>query len=239
MSIAHCTQSTTRSGRRALAVAALTALSWLPVAQAATYDAATEMTGTNPSGVWQYGRDNHLTAAYDFVAFDHFDSSPAGLGWNTPGYQELGAPGIWVNTAGATQYGVADGQLALHPGPAGGGTSGDAAILRFTAPTAGSWLVSAQFLAGDGGATDAWVVLNGQFGSPLASLGNTDLGVAFNQSVLMQAGDTLDFAVGNAGSFYSDNTPLVLTISSVPEPGSAVLLLAGLLGVARLQSRRR
>jgi len=222
-----------------LALAGLAALLGQPAAQAATHVAAAEMTSTNPSGVWQYGRDDHLTPGYDFVAFDHFDDGPAGHGWNTPGYQSLGAPGIWINTAGATQYGVAHGQLSLHPGPDGGSASGDAAILRFTAPSSASWQVSAQFLSGDGGATDAWVVLNGQFGTPLASLGSTGLGVAFHQVVQMQAGDTLDFAVGNAGSFFGDNTPLVLTVSTVPEPGSAVLLLAGLLGLARRQSRRR
>jgi hypothetical protein len=88
--------------------------------------------------------------------------------------------------------------------------------------------VLGQFFAGDGGETDAQIVRNS---SLFQSLGSTTYNPNFSISNLFLAtGDTLDFVIGNSGSFSADNTPVVLQISTaVPEPltllgaGTAVL----------------
>jgi len=199
-----------------------------PVAHAA-WDATADFnatTITNPNGVWSYGYDPAATAGYQLKTFDLFTATLLPIAWQDSTYVYSMAPNFEKNTATSRIAGTLPGQIALHPGPA---TNGDAAILRFTAPQTGSYSIRAQFFAGDLGETEAWAVLNNDFLAPLGALGTTNLNPKFSIGALsLAADDTVDFVVGNRGSYFGDTTPLTAQISVVPEPGIPMLLLLGL-----------
>ena len=204
-------------------------------AQAATYDATAEFqTLSNPGSVWSYGYSSSAGAGYALTLFDAAGASA----WSMSNYSTLGTPAAFLNT-GAPVNGVGTGQLALHPGPL---ANGDVAILRFTAPTAGSYSVTGQFFAGDIGSMQGLLILNDDATHPLQTFGNTtDASVFAPLTLTLAAGAHLDFAVGNNGSFYYGSTPLSVQINSapVPEPSSYALLLGGLGLMGWMAKRRR
>jgi hypothetical protein len=223
---------TRRLTARALALATLaTGLQ----AHAALYDPTVDWVDGSQSGPWSFGWDDGL-GSYSFQAFDIYsrglDSHTVGVDsqqWNKVGYQSFGGPGVYQNLSSNVWGGVPPGGMVLHPGPDGADTTGDAAVLRFTAPTTGSYTVNASFGDGDFGETLAWVLLDGNFTTPLAALGATSLNPSYSQTLTLTAGQTLDFMVGNAGDFFFDSTALAVTVSApVPEPEGLALMLAGL-----------
>lgn len=225
--------------RTTLTVALLAATS---TGFAATYDAAADFTSattTNPNGVWSYGYDAAGDGgAYSLVPFDLYTPSASSLLWQKTGYISLNTPAFFKALIGPIG-GTATGEVALHPGPATGFANDDAAILRFTAPANGVYAVNSQFFVGDNGDTTAWVILNAQIASPLASLGSTNANPSYTNGALsLSVGDTLDFVVGNTGSYFFDTTPLNVTISSVPEPQAWALWAGGLLAMGSLVRRR-
>jgi hypothetical protein len=200
------------------------------------YDVTADyQTSSNGSGVWSYGYSPLGGTGYSLVAFDQSNT----VAWSMSNYSTLGTPAIWLNTAPYSQYGVAPGQLSLHPGPAAGG---DFTLVRFTAPTIGTYKISGQFFAGDGGSMNGSVVLDGNINAPLQYFANTTDGSIFNlNSMKLKKGETIDFAVGNNGSFYSGNTPLSasIQITPVPEPETYAMLLAGLGLIGAAVTRRK
>ena len=102
------------------------------------------------------------------------------------------------------------GQLALHPGPAN-----EFSVLRWTAPAAGEYAVSAKFASiAERATTDVHVL---HAGKPLLkgfiNLKDQGRELALSKTIAMQAGETLDFAVGSGNANYGgDNTGLTLTI---------------------------
>lgn len=203
----------------------------LPAMAAAGYDATAEYsTAGNPNGVWSYGYSSSAGAGYSLISFDAI----SGTAWQKSGYVSLGTPSIWKNT-GASAYGVDPGQISLHPGPL---ASGDVAILRFTAPSAAGYNVSAQFFDGDGGNMSAAIVVNGSALSPLASFASTNAEPTYAGLVTLAVGGTIDFVVGNNGNYLFGNTPVSAVINAVPEPETYGMMLAGL-GVLGAVIRRR
>lgn len=214
---------------RALLLAAAAAL---PMA-AQAYDAAADFsTAVNANGVWSYGYAVGAdTPPTSFTLFDH----GAGWGWDSTTYQSLGAPAIWVNAGNTTLYGIAPGQMSLHPGEA----AYSPAIVRFTAPAAATYNFSVQFFAGDTGDMNGAVFATGSHAHTVDWFSSTNTNPTVIGQIYLQAGDTLDAAVGNNGSFYSGNTGVAFSISAVPEPGAAWMLAAGLIGVACWSRRRQ
>ena len=205
-------------------------------ASAAVYDATTDFqTLSNPGSVWSYGYSHPVGPAYSMTLFDNHSSA----GWSMLGYVSLGTPAIWKNPAAYAQYGVAPGQVSLHPGPS---PDGDFAILRFTAPVVGMYNVTGQFYAGDGGSMNGSIVLDGNLSNPLQYFtATTDQSFFTPLSLHLNGGETLDFVVGNNGNFYYGNTPITVSINDVtpvPEPESYAMLLAGL-GLLSFVARRR
>ena len=207
---------------------------------AQTYNPTTDFSSSsNPTGVWSYGYSHPVgPPAYTFTLFNT-ESGGAGVvdAWSDSTYDTLGTPSVVLNNSGTSEDGVAPGQLSLNPGPVAGG---DYAIVRFTAPTAATYDVTGQFYAGDSGAMDGYIVLAGDLASPLQTFVNTTNSSTFTPfAETMTAGETLDFVVGNNdGSFYSGNTPLSVVITTVPEPDTYALMLAGL-GLVAVGARRR
>jgi RHS repeat-associated protein/uncharacterized repeat protein (TIGR01451 family) len=205
------------------------------------YDPAADFSATsNPNGVWTYGWSP--TRGGPFTADTVNQQTPIPAWFRGTGQAP---PLIGYNNTGATyQTGspmIPAGAIFMHPS-----SVGENAVLRWTAPNAGTFLVQGRFFAADtnGTTTDVAVllnssttVLNGNVNGPeiLPGLG---AGVPFSFVKTLNAGDILDFTVGfgTDGNFGSDSTGLsvVITPSSDPAttasfslPGDYDLRLAG------------
>ncbi len=174
------------------------------------------------SGVWRYG----FTSAGNVNDFNDYTlnnpAEPCGAGllqrWFRAG-EPFSLPSIW-HVAGneklvcfGTEY-PAD-MLNLHPSD-----SGLRSVLRWTAPADGTYQMSGVFRgldANSGPTADVRIVKNGGAMTEQILFNGTIVGFnsqqAFNQTVTVAAGDTLDFSVGNGGNGEEfDMVGLALTI---------------------------
>lgn len=208
-----------------------------PALATPTFDAAADFSATsNPNGAWSFGYEN-TTLGFGFT--------PATLSGNYLGvdYWQRGPdlPGAFHNPAATPNYAygtavIDPGMLILHPGPVG-----EYEVARFTAPTTGTYQFSVDFIGQDqiiGTTTDVHLLVND--GTALLVSGMvTGFHSTFSSgsySMLLQAGDTIDAAVGmgNNGTYYGDSTGLDFRVELVPAPGAAALLgLGGLLATRR------
>ncbi|MBX3390486.1 MAG: hypothetical protein KF691_13640 [Phycisphaeraceae bacterium] len=205
---------------------------------ATTYNAAADFsTSNNPNGVWSFGGQTSLGGA--FTAFSVNGTTSGFDFWHYGAYGYLGYLGAIHNgTGSAINWGTVvldPGQLALHPGAG----AGDYSLARFTAPTAGMYTFSANFIGQDyiiGTTTDVHLLVNNV--SVFDGLVNGFLATASSGTFAMNlaAGDTIDAAVGfQAGSFYGDTTGLDFNVELVPAPGPIALAL---LAIAPRRRRR-
>ena len=192
---------------------------------AVIFDAADDYsTTTNPNGAWSYG---YSTAGSPgtFVAYDTTQYLVAGVNaWDSSLLTDN--PTVSKNTTNAAvNYSTAiwqPNQLALHPG-----RLGEFSIIRFTAPLSCNYDLEGTFSGIDlvGSTTAVGVFLNGVawFSDELNYNGNGNT-ASFLGTVTMNAGDTLDFRVGdgNNGPLF-DSTGLEAIVVCVPEPSSAIL----------------
>ena len=180
---------------------------------------------TNPNDVWSYG--SLATFGGTFSTFtlrsvvNGFDS------WHGTEYKG-DLPLVGKNITGSRYLGVPDGAINMHPG------TSLYAVSRFTAPSAGDYAFFGGFGYGDGGSVDVHVLKNG------ISLFDGGDESPFSLSSALDAGDTLDFVVGNAGDVISDSTPVAVHIvySPVPEPASFAALGLGALALFRRRRSR-
>jgi hypothetical protein len=212
-----------------------------PAVHAQVYDATTDfsVTNGNPNGVWEYGYTIGLGGS--FIRFN--DPLPPSGGSMVELWRDLGSglsrtdiPSAQKNVGTTTTFNnILPGQFVLHPGP-----SNSYAVLRFTAPATTNYTLTSQYLSGDVfGETSIDVYKNSGSGAPLFSSATTSSNPSFNSTISLNIGDTLSFAVGQAGDgFQSDATPLnvQLTTVSAPEPTTITLLSLGGLGIL---ARRR
>jgi hypothetical protein len=178
-----------------------------------TWDAAADFSSVmNPNGEWSSGWTSTLGSFFNL--YPSMSISSGGVSWYDPAIVQLGAPAFWKNTAGYSQYGAQPGQVLLHPGP-----SNQFSVLRWTCPFASDYTVSVQFFVGDFGDTDAYVLKNN---ASVFGAGTTNTNPVFAQTLSLNTGDTIDFAVGSKGSFYGDNTPLNVTITTEGSPTGTI-----------------
>ena len=183
---------------------------------------------TNPFAPFSVGHFDEATLG-GFTAFsgaEHFDSwygSPAIQGYYIP--NGINVPAALVNTdtvnPATTSFGavVDPSQILLHPGGIGSGTTPPFhnAILRFTAPSAGVYLIDGDWESLDDGLTRNLILHNGT-----TLFSSTTTTSTFNFSRLLNVGDTVDFVVNDEdGSIISGSTGLRAVLTSVLVLGDA------------------
>lgn len=186
-----------------------------------SYDAVKDFSvDSNPNGTWSYGTSATLGSAFIPQTTGESDFLPGLDRWYSPaidttvqavknrtGYNVVGNP--------ATYYYPAN-MLWMHPLP------GRDNIVRWTAPTSGTFLFQGKFAGLDNvigvADTDVHILRNSATdllpGTVLLGLGTQK---TFSFSLLVNSGDTFDFVVGNgpSGVLQNDSTGLRVTITSV------------------------
>lgn len=168
---------------------------------------------SNPSYVWTYGRKPAMPCTGTFTAFIISSSQDSG---NTKGWiagKKRPYLGVYQNkktvpNTGATGVVWPPRGLALHPGGLG-----ECAVVRFTAPVAGTYDVTGHFygLDGNGSGTDVNVYVmsnNILLGNALVTA-NPSVPYSFSfTGIPLAANDTVDFAVEYDGNYTYDTTGL-------------------------------
>ena len=160
-------------------------------------------------GTWLY--DNHP----EWLLGSESNRAMQGMrGWSS---SELGTIDPCVTHNGSdqpvTMSGIRwePGQLSVHPGP-----HGEYGVVRWTAPAAGTYTVSAAFSAIDQQTTtDVHLLHQGRelFGARLRLDGQGPR-AEYQQEVVMAAGDSLDCVIGwGNGTHICDSTGLALRIT--------------------------
>jgi hypothetical protein len=174
----------------------------------------------NPNGDWSYGYSNTLGGP--FTPFSHHDANVIqGIErWGVPPAID---PAVNRNTTNAAITGPTGtnifppDMLLLHPGPAG-----EYSIVRWTAPAAGTYSITGAFRGLDRGntTTDDHIRLNSSTSLFSTTINSFDEVKPFSINRTLNAGDTLDFAVGfgDNGAYNNDSTGLAVTITRVDSP---------------------
>jgi hypothetical protein len=200
---------------------------------AITYDAALDFSlNSNPNGVWSYGFSTTLGGALVLDDENIQDSSGLYI-WRNAG-QEPNGPSFAFNPTASTITitGVTEDlvwnpyQLSMDPGSAG-----QYCVLRLNAPESGEYQIQGAFSSVDqyfGAKTDVHILLNGTSFFDSEVYGTTSV-TDFDQTIQLNAGDVVDFAVGTDGLPWGwDTTGLDAQITPVPEPSVIGLLVVGL-----------
>jgi hypothetical protein len=186
-------------------------------AAAQIYDAASDFSPiNNPNGVWSYGEETSRGATFNLYSihtkYGVLDE------WLNAG-SVSNDPGVWHNPFSYSVnqgYIVPAGGLAFHPG-----YNGENSVVRWTAPDAGTLVVSGYFM-GDAPSpvttTDVAVLYNSTTTLFSGNIDSYNVPLPFSESVKVAAGDTLDFNVGdgNDHSYRFDTTGIDATIGYVP-----------------------
>jgi hypothetical protein len=204
------------------------------VAHAANvFDLSTDFSfRNNPNKVWQYGYS--ATHSLDPAEFrvDKYADATGPVGFWHPSVSSGPGPGwypyVAYNTSSQSQFGsnkgwsVRPGQIAME-----GSNTGQYSLIRFVAPVAGAYNVTAQFEGVHFGlsTTDVHVLHNGVslFDADIAGYGGdpgfhavqgASPAASYSGKVRLSANDTVTFAVGYGKNKtnFSDTTGLVVRI---------------------------
>jgi hypothetical protein len=227
-----------------LVISATAALCLATATARADYDVAADFSASiNPNGVWTYGWTQNLGGAF---VVNTIRGTASGLDvWTGSVVSPLGTwPAIVHNGTNqsvtlSNTVTYAPGQFGMHSGP-----GGEYAVVRFTAPISGGYLLTSRFSGLDfvgPTTTDVHVLLNNSavFSAAVNSFG---AGPSYSPSSVfsLQAGDTIDFAVGFGanGNYFFDSTGLSARISAIPEPATLLQFAAGVLFLLALAQNR-
>ena len=218
-----------------IAIAVGFALALAPAAAtAATYDAFASFDGIGSAtdGAFTFG-------SYDGSSFVAFDTTGVSSFPGTLSYSSSGAlyP-VAVKTTGGSYISntvtIPSDALVLHPGP--GANGGPFSAIRFVAPTAGTYTITASAVQIDSniGTVAAGFVDGGFYTDFSLSPGGPSVlsnysPVSLSASRLFAQGQSLILLIGNDGSYNSDTTAVNFTLTggSVPEPATWALMIGG------------
>ncbi|MEX2559756.1 MAG: ELWxxDGT repeat protein [Pirellulales bacterium] len=202
---------------------------------AVTFSAAADFSATeNPAGPWSYGWLDPDSGTFSLFPESNLDPETGVVEWNDSATFDLVndaiLPAVFYN-AGDSEAFVATceaviepGQLALHPG-----RGAEASTVRWTAPAAGTYSVTATFTGADfecRPTATVFVLHNTGASEPselFFDLIDTHGDVAaFSGSVTVAAGETLDFLVNDGGNGQFGDTIIldvvILGAASTPPP---------------------
>jgi hypothetical protein len=207
-----------------------------PSAHATLYSAAADFSiSGNPNGVWSYGYSATLGSAltlYTNSGITVFGQPPNFLAWFAINPETTANDFPWAvrneaATTPASGLRLPPGGLGLHPGP---DPNNEYAVIRWTAPQAGMYEITAAFVDRDytepmygprGATSDVHVLLNGSsLYDELLDRDGWGFGpVGYLDVLSLVAGDQIDFVVGRGAddSYISDHTGLEATIVAVPD----------------------
>lgn len=203
-----------------VAMAAVLATSAPGRAATSSWDLSSDwMVGANPDGAWSYGWESSRGSSFTLMTLHAADSSIPGTDYWSGGIQGVGGPFYPEvgHNGSSTTYDFScctypGNSVVMHPGP-----DGQNAVVRWTAPAAGSYDVRATWSGNDksGTTTDDAVLLGGTqqlFAGEVTGYLATQ---RYTGTVSMVAGQTLDFTVGfgSDGSYFSDSTGVAVTIA--------------------------
>jgi hypothetical protein len=201
--------------------------------------------GNVVNGVWSYGYITTVNTAGFILdttnTNNYFGTTPANaVGFYTLTtslqYGSYQLPTDLKNvTSGNVNYSTINNwspeELLLHPG-----TADQLAVVQFTAPTAGSYVLNGFFAALDSDPTSDYVLTGSTI---LYSITSTLAPQAFSLTETLAAGQTVDFAVGFGPSGSLDNDSTGFNVTITPEPGFYGLMAIGLIGITFALRRRR
>jgi hypothetical protein len=161
----------------------------------------------NPSGAWSYG-----VIRKPGESFVLFKNNWTHLGEIQQPVWNDGGANVWINNSPNTKYGVAPGEVSIHPGP-----NGEYGVIRWTCihlaeNQTEKLTVKGAFGAGDVRNMNVSIFHNGK---KLFAATNTPKEEPFSLEIKIQPKDTIDFAVSPGPQGWGcGNTPLKLVISS-------------------------
>ena len=189
-------------------------------------DAARDFTlAANPNGVWSYRELSPASSLTTYVRTEAalMTTSDAGViggkidGWSTQAGISLNRTNDFVVVpSGGTQYDWLPRGLGWGVGFPGG----ERAVLRWTAPSAGRYAISANFTGADTlpGSTDVHIRHNAEvkFDGIVSSYrGN---GLSSTSTITAAAGDTVDFILGANGSTSFDTSAISASVVFISVP---------------------
>lgn len=208
-----------------LLASSITTLLLLVISQAglaqappAHYDAVKDFSiESNPHGVWSYGYLSSLGAPFTLFAYGG-SCTPGESVWA----ESSGCPSgvvVHVDTGkqicGTTWCNLPS-YLSSDPGP-----NCEVTVIRWTAPSAGSFLMQAEFIGEDfvfPTSTYVYVLLNSKRVLLQAPINSYELPLLFNPEALrISKGDTIDLMIGCGAdnSYVGDSTGAEMKIWSV------------------------
>jgi hypothetical protein len=204
---------------------------------------------TNTRGAWSYGYRSQLeSTALNLVtkhtnsvsdAIQHYEAIEGynlSVGEVVAIIANTGDTPITLNSGAGFYQPWEPNTFLLHPG-----AQNQFSIVRFTAPTSTTFDISANWLDLDhnsGNGYSSHIVVNGANILSLQSTVSNGGSSSASDALFLNQGDFLDFAVGSNGDYSFDSTQFNATISAVPLPTSALLLLPALVGFMGLRKQK-
>lgn len=186
------------------AVLSLLALPTVTSADTQVYDLAADFSAVqNPNSVWSYGWSASRGSAFNLITTSGSDSSYGTvIGWTAP----YGLTPDYADTDynHPTVF-IPQGTVNIHPGPLG-----ENSVVRWTAPSAGTYMIQGWFKGNDFAyptSTDV-AILHGTDEVFSGEINSYNVPLDFSNKVQANAGDTIDFTVGygNNGNYFGDST---------------------------------
>jgi hypothetical protein len=236
-----------RSLRNALITITAIGLASAGAQAAPVFDAVNDFSSaSNPNGSWSFG---YGVTGSSFTAFTQMSAngiySGANVWYTTANSFDL--PIVGYAAAGTACCGtvvVPNNVLWMHPGATPPSVD---AIVRWMAPTSGTYLVSGLFeqldTTGNGNGATAIVNNNGSILYSQAIGPSTPYpgsSFTFSYTTTLAAGQTILFGVSDGGNdnFFYDSTGFNATISAVPESSTWAMMILGFAGVGFMAYRR-